>query len=224
MSGIPEPTVMPVDRPEWFRQLHLSNFVNAYYEYRDLESLPNARRVLIVGPGQGLDVQVLRWRGYDVTTLDIDDTFQPDQVGSVHDLSRFADGHFDVVIASHVLEHFALPYLDQALAEIARVARYAIVYLPLHGRPAQVRIKLPFGGHDIPITFSLFNPFKKADGMTPRFMGGQHFWEIGLRGFRVRDVERRVSAHFKVLSKYRNQDWMGSYNFVLESKRGSAGA
>jgi hypothetical protein len=34
--------------------------------------------VPVVGPGQGFDTQVLRWRGYDVATLDIGIRFTPD--------------------------------------------------------------------------------------------------------------------------------------------------
>jgi hypothetical protein len=35
---VPEPTMLPVDREEWFKQLSLCNFVNAYYQYRDLHA------------------------------------------------------------------------------------------------------------------------------------------------------------------------------------------
>ncbi|MES4787373.1 MAG: hypothetical protein C4294_17970, partial [Nitrospiraceae bacterium] len=100
---LPTPAVMPVDRVEWARQLHLSNFINTYYQYRDLKRCENCHKVLIVGPGQGLDTLVLKWRGYDVTTLDIDETFNPDYLGSVHDMHMFADAQFDAAIVSHVL-------------------------------------------------------------------------------------------------------------------------
>src|ERR1700758_4049693 len=125
---------MPVDRQEWSRKLNLSNFVNSYYQYRDLQRVGTCKKVLIVGPGQGLDKLVLKWRGYEVTTFDIDGTFQPDYLGSVHDLSQFGDGQFDAVIASHVLEHLPEPYLTPSLRELARVARYALIYLPIHRR------------------------------------------------------------------------------------------
>src|SRR5207237_3857301 len=131
----PQPTVMPVDREAWRKEIHLSNFVNAGYQYRDLQSCgADVRKVLIIGPGQGLDTHVLRWLGYDVTTFDIDETFSPDHIGSVHQMTLFSDRQFDAVIASHVLEHLAVPYLDAALAELARVGRFALVYLPVAGR------------------------------------------------------------------------------------------
>jgi SAM-dependent methyltransferase len=218
--AVPAPTVMPVDREAWHKEIHLVNFVNAYYQYRDLQSCgADVRRVLIVGPGQGLDTAVLRWLGFEVLTLDIDETFSPDRVGSVHDLSMFRDAEFDAVIASHVLEHMAVPYLDRALEELARVARHALIYLPNHGRRAQVRLIPGFRGIDISLVAEFFNYFRKPDGITPRYMQGQHFWEVGMRGFRVRDVVRRLEKHFEVRKVYRNVDWPISRNFVCRSRR-----
>ena len=185
---IPDPAVMPVDRQAWAEQLNLCNFVNAYYQYRDLASLGDCRSVLVIGPGQGLGVAVLRWRKYAVTTLDIDETFRPDHVGSVHDMTMFSDGQFDAVIASHVLEHLAVSYLDRALAQIARVGRYALVYLPVHGRHGQLRWIPGIRGWDISLILDVFNYFEKPDGAAAKYMANQHFWEVGMRGFRVRDL------------------------------------
>lgn len=215
---VPDPDVMPVDREAWARELNLSNFINTYYEYRDLLTLPACRSVLIVGPGQGLDVQVLRWKGYRVETFDIDPTFNPDHQGSVHDLSRFVQGQFDVVIASHVLEHFAVPYLDTALSEIARVSRYALVYLPVAGRHGQLRVQPGVRAIDWAVNVDVFNYFERCDGLTPRYMARMHFWEVGRRGFDVRSLIARFERTFTVLRHYRNRDWLPSYNFVLKSR------
>ena len=69
---------MPVDREVWGQELHLCNFINSYYQYRDIQSCGKVEKILIIGPGQGLDTHILKWRGYDVTTFDIDETFNPD--------------------------------------------------------------------------------------------------------------------------------------------------
>jgi SAM-dependent methyltransferase len=208
-----------MDRETWAQVLSISNFVNTYYQYRDLQALPDVRRVLIVGPGQGLDTQVLRWRGYEVTTLDIDDTFSPDITASVHDMHMLQDGQFDAVIASHVIEHQAEPYLDTSLAEIARVGRYALIYLPVAGRHFHMRFMPGVLSIDRSLLIDIFNWFHKPDGVTARYCGNQHFWEIGMRGWKVKDILRRFDPHFDVLSVYRNVDWAPSQNFVLRSKR-----
>jgi hypothetical protein len=215
---IPEPAVMPVDREVWARQLNLSNFINTYCQYRDLQSCGNVTKVLLIGTGQGFEALVLKWRGYEVTTFDIDELFHPDVVGSVHDLSVFKDKSFDVVIASHVLEHLAEPYLERSLKEIARVGNYALIYLPVAGKHGQLRLIAGVRGIDLSFIWDIYNFFEKPDGNTPRYCQRQHFWEIGMRGFRVRDIQKRMEQNFHLIHSYRNKYWLPSYNFILKSK------
>lgn len=218
-DDIPAPAVMPIDRKTWAGELHLSNFVNTYYQYRDLQLCGDVKKLLIIGPGQGLDTQVLKWRQYAVTTLDIDKTFNPDVIGSVHDLSMFDNGSFDVVIASHVLEHLAVPYLDRCLSELARIGRYCLIYLPVAGRHFQLRLKMDLKGIDLSFILDLFNYFHRPNGVTPRYCAGQHYWEVGMKGFRVADLVCRIEKNLEIIVHYRNRDWNPSYNFVLKSKQ-----
>jgi len=215
----PQPSVMPVDRERWGKQLHLCNFVNSYYQYEDIQRCGGVKKVLIIGPGQGLDTHIFKWRGFEVTTFDIDETFHPDIVGSAHDLSMFGDKSFDVIIASHVLEHLPVPYLDQCLAEFARVGAYSIVYLPVAGRHFQFQVKLDLKGINLSFEFDLFNYLHKPDGVTPRYCQGMHYWELGMRGFRLSDMKHRFENNFDVMLAYRNRDWNPSFNFVLKAKR-----
>jgi hypothetical protein len=215
---IPNPTVMPLDRQEWAKQIYLSNFVNTYYQYRDLLLCKDISKVLIVGPGQGLSTVLLKWRGFEVITLDIDETFKPDYLGSVHDMQMFENGQFDAVICSHVLEHLAEPHLDTALMEIGRISRYALIYLPIAGRHFQARLKSDVRETDISLIIDIFNYFHKPDGITSKYCQGQHFWEVGMPGFRVRDLINRFSQWFEVLHNYRNRDWYYSFNFIVKSK------
>ena len=210
---------MPIDRESWGRQLNLCNFVNAYYQFRDLTDCGGVRTILMVGPGQGLETAVLRWRGFNVTTLDIDDTFAPDFLGSVHRMDMFQDGAFDAIVVSHVLEHLPLPFLAPALAEIARVGRFAVVYLPVAGRHVQARFNPSLKGIDLSLIVDVFNFMRKPSGLSADYCSGMHFWEVGMRGFRVRDMTKRLQVDFEVVKSYRNPDWTPSYNFVLKSKR-----
>ena len=217
-SGI-GPGIMPLDREAWAHQLGLCNFVNAYYQLRDLGQFPSVRRVLLIGPGQGLDPVVLRWRGFEVTTFDIDTTFSPDVLGSVHDMNMFSDGGFDAAVASHVLEHLPLSYLDAALAEISRVARHAIIYLPVNGISLQLRASTGFRDWDWSRIVDICKWWRKPDEKVAQFMSGQHYWELGINGCTKRSILSRMEKKFSVDRVYRNHDWRPSMNFLLTSRR-----
>lgn len=219
MDEAREPDVMPVDRASWRQEINLSNFVNSSYQYRDIQVCQGVKKVLEIGCGQGLSAQVLRWKGYDVMTFDIDETFKPDYIGSVHDMQCFDTGQFDLVICSHVLEHLALPFLDESLREIARVGRYALIYLPVAGtHHFQVRFRPGFHGFDFTFYLDLYNYLETPTGTEHLYCQGQHYWELGYRGFKVKDLAARFSKFFKIIRHYRNRDWNCSYNFVLEAK------
>jgi hypothetical protein len=215
----PRPSVMPIDTEAWGQQLNLSNFVNSCYQFKDVLSLPTSvKRLLIIGPGQGLDTAVFRWRGYEVVTLDIDATFHPDVIGSVHDLHMFGDKQFEAVLASHVIEHLPPSYLDNALRELARVAHFALIYVPIAGRPVELRISPTYRGKSLSVVVHLFNWFRRPDPAKPLFCEKQHYWELGRPGFSRRLLVRRINRHFLILRQYRNKDWLFSFNFVLQAR------
>jgi Methyltransferase domain len=214
------PEVMPVDRSTWFEAVNLSMFVNTYYQVRDVRQWVGERKsVLIIGPGQGLDAAIFKWKDYNVATFDIDSTFRPDVLGSCHDMPMFSSKQFDVVILSHVLEHLPIAYLDRALAEVARVGSFVLIYLPVAGRHTGLRFSLGFKDVELVSIMDVFNPLRRPDPHRPVFCSGQHYWEIGYPGFGKRALRRRLVQHFRLLSEYRNTHWLASYNFVLKSLR-----
>jgi predicted SAM-dependent methyltransferase len=131
---------------------------------------------------------------------------------------QFEDKAFDVVIASHVLEHLPPAYLDEAIAELARVAHHALVYLPIAGRIGRLRVMPGLKDWDWTLAVSICNFFRRPDPNRPRFCEGQHYWEIGRPGYSRHKVTERLSRHFIIRSRYRNQDWLSSMNFVLTAR------
>ena len=64
----------------------------------------------------------------------------------------------------------------------------------------------------------LFPFWERPSGVQLAYGGGQHYWEVGYQGFRVKELVRRLESNFLVLRHYRNTDWIPSYNFVLQSR------
>ena len=214
-----KPSVMPLDREAWKQQLSLSQFINTYYQYRDISKcIGGEGNVLIIGPGAGLDALILHWKGYQITTFDIDEIFSPDVQGSCHEMPMFKSGQFDAVVVSHVLEHLPVELLDSALNEIARVGRFAIIYLPVAGRHAQISLKPNIRGKHLGLIVDLFSYWERPKGDQLNYRFGLHYWEVGYKGFRVKDLIKRLENNFNILQRYRNRDWIPSYNFVLQSK------
>jgi SAM-dependent methyltransferase len=100
-----------------------------YHRYLWARPLVTGRRVLDLGSGEGYGAALLAQTASAVTGVDIDERAVEHsaanypgvdfRVGSATDLSAFAGGAFDAVVAFEMIEHVAEQ--EQVLAEIARV-------------------------------------------------------------------------------------------------------
>lgn len=211
------PQPMPESAASYAERFSLTNFINAYYQVRDCLAYAPAT-VLLVGVGVGLERSLLRDRfGLEVTTLDIDAGFQPDYLGSVHEMPMFTPKQFDVAIAAHVLEHLDFRYFTPALAELARVAHHALLYLPYGGRHPELRLRGLSTHLDCWLRCS-FAPGKRIDGTQPVLCGGEHYWECGYRGFEVSRLRHIIEQYFIVDECYQNPEWRYSLNFRLTAR------
>jgi SAM-dependent methyltransferase len=95
----------------------------------------DAGAVVDVGCGDGLVTNQLLDSGFDVTGVDIAEEAlrhvrAPTLVAPSENLP-FADGEFDCVVASNLLEHLPRGAFEQTLAELGRVtARYLVLSVP----------------------------------------------------------------------------------------------
>jgi hypothetical protein len=217
--AVPDAHPMPVDAEAYARTLSVSGFVNAYYQVRDVLSY-RPRRVLIVGVGVGLEPLILREKfGLEVTTYDVDARFGPDVVGSVHDMRAFADKQFDVVVASHVLEHLPFAHFDRCVDELARVAHHAVVYLPYAGRHLEWKFTWAQRVREYAARLRI-PPLARITGNALELQEGHHYWEAGYPGFSLSALTKRLSRRFTVDRRYHNRDWTYSINFLLSAREG----
>lgn len=175
---------------------HKGRFINYWHQINEtLQTGP--ANVLEIGVGNGFVSNYLKGSGLPLTSLDFDERLKPDVVGSVLELP-FEDGAFDVVTCFEVLEHLPFEQFPVALKEIHRVAkRMAIISLPDTTRHLKFSFYAPkIGVQKRLVNIPLFPPTHKFDG--------QHYWEVGAKGFSVATVGNTMEQNgFKLLKTYR---------------------
>ena len=171
---------------------------NSYWHQLTFVHTSVPKSVLEVGVGEGVVARELRDRGIAVTTLDIAEDLKPDMIGSITGMP-VPDKSFDVVLAAEILEHIRFEDVPQALREIVRVARKgAVISIPHPGYVFSLIFKLPL----LPrIEFLRKIPFFWS---THRF-NGEHYWELGKRGFSERaflQMTQAAGLHFVEARSY----------------------
>lgn len=184
-------------------------WISYWYQFDAVMQLA-PQKVLEVGPGNRSVTDALKKRGISVTTFDIAKDLDPDFVGSVTQMP-FGQNLFDVVLAAEVLEH--LPHKDfpTALSEIFRVTkRFAIITLPHAGYVFSFGFKFPLSKY---INFIWKLPFfwKIHD------FNGEHYWELGKRGYSVRRIKKEIVRQgFSIRQARLRADDPAHYLFLLE--------
>ena len=137
--------------------------------------------VLVIGKGNGLVAEYLKLSGIKVITIDVDENTKPDVIASVIKMP-FKDNEFEVVLCAQVLEHLPYDDFEKSLLEIERVAKLGVVIsLPHFGPAIRFLFKFPF----LPeIKFMIKLPYPKK-----HIFKGEHYWEIGKRGFGVGKIK-----------------------------------
>ncbi len=166
------------------------------------------KEVLEVGVGDGVIASYLK-NNTDVryTSVDIADDVGADINGSITALPC-ADKSYDVVCAFEVLEHIPFEQVPQAVAELARVARKGVlVSVPHFGPSIRFSCKIPF----LPdIRFACKVPVPLKHTFT-----GQHYWELGKRGYPARRFRKVLEQHFVVQKEFVPFDNQYHHFFVL---------
>jgi ubiquinone/menaquinone biosynthesis C-methylase UbiE len=172
--------------------------------------------VLEVGPGSGTFKNAAASFGFNVKTLDIDPELNPDYVGSATAIP-VEDHSVDVACAFQVLEHMPFEVSMQALKELCRVARRAVVIsLPDVKTSWATTLSIPKLGT---IRFVLPRPGFKPQAHQ---FDGEHYWEISKQGY---SLERVICEFGEVAPEYKLRTYRVHENqyhrfFILEKRQG----
>ncbi|MEN9614142.1 MAG: hypothetical protein RLZZ347_449 [Candidatus Parcubacteria bacterium] len=144
------------------------------------------------------------------TSLDIAEDLHPDMVGSV-DKIPCEGKSFDVVCAFEVLEHMPFEKFEACLAEMSRVSKkYVCISLPHFGPSIELAFKIPFVKR---VRIACKIPYHPAHTFN-----GEHYFEIGKRGFsarKIRDIFKKTFVIRKEFVPFGNQY---HHFYILENK------
>ena len=217
----------------------LERFQSYWHQLREATGLGG--RILEIGIGNGTVSSVLRARGLDVVTTDIDRELRPDVVADIRKLP-FEDGSFDGVLACEILEHIPWDDLPLAFRELRRVARSWVVFsVPSVGPAAALQASLPNAVHVLRMIICRRWPLR--DGMWAltqravwtraggkvRHVGavdplrrrhhvfkGEHYWVLGEGGLVAGDVRTLVTnSGFTIVREFRPAGSVSHQFFVL---------
>lgn len=193
----------------------LERFIS-YYCQINLVRKTNPEKILEIGIGNKTVSNYLKLNGLNITTCDFDKSLEPDYAADIRDLP-FKDNSYDLVMACEILEHLPWNEFDTALKEIQRVSKkYAIISLPYPGIVFESVLKMPLIGRlfrkKINLFFRIPLFFKKLK------FNGEHYWEIGIRGYPISKIRAMINRRFRILKEVRPE--LDSYHhfFLLEKR------
>ena len=148
------------------------------------------RTVLEVGTGNGTVAGILRQRGVEVTTVDIDPALGPDIVGSVHELDRCVSPEsYDVVLCAEVLEHLPFELFGGCCRRLAALARTRVVIgLPCFPKPRwgfELALHIPRIG--LQMVRATWSPLPRWPGPDR-----EHHWAVDYRPYPLAHVLRAI--------------------------------
>jgi len=189
----------PVEKIHYFSSIYNTKerFISYWHQIHELCEL-NPGSILEIGMGNGLVANYLKQRGFNVTTMDIDQLLNPDCMGSVLEIP-FLKESFEPVSCFEVLEHLPYENFPTALHEIHLVTKkHVVLSLPDCTRAYRFDVQIPKLGE---VKFLIPLPSLKAPVHT---FNGEHYWEIGKAGYPLsrilNDIQR---AGFVIAKTYR---------------------
>lgn len=180
---------------------------NSYWHQIEAVLSLRPKTVLEIGPANTVVGSVLREEGIRYKTADVAKDLAPDYLVDIRDMDL--KERFDLVMACQVLEHLPYDDFDDALMSLAKHSkRYVMISLPHFGPFLRLHLSL-WTLLDINRVIPLPLPKKLS-------FDGQHYWEIGRRGYPARRVRSDIQKHFRIIREFRVNENPFHHFFVLE--------
>jgi hypothetical protein len=168
------------------------------YWHQITETLALApKTALIVGLGDNIVYEILtRVGGGKFYTFDFDKNLHPDFEGDVVNIDGIlGERKFDVILCCQVLEHLPYEKFEDILRQMERHADNVIISLPCSAMQYGFKVKLPLI-KTVKVNIYIHKFFKRYK------FNGEHYWEIGTRGYTRRSILRSMKKFFTVEKWY----------------------
>lgn len=156
---------------------------HSYWHQLNEIFLLKPKSVLEIGSGDKIVANYIK-NNSDIIykSADVAEDLYPDIVCSADNINS-GDESFELVCAFEVLEHLPFERFERSLKELGRVTqKFVIISLPHWGRHFSIEVKLPF-------LKSIRYQFKISRPSIKHKFNGQHYWEIGKKGFGLKKIK-----------------------------------
>lgn len=168
-------------------------------------------KVAEIGPGPGIFTHTVRQQGIDVVTVDIDESTEPDVIGSVRELP-FEDDSHDIAVAFQVLEHLPYEFFVSSVQEMSRIARTHVVISVPDVTPFTRTLRQE--GFTRPER--VFTEDVNFEPTEEHVWDGEHYWEVGKKGFPQRKILKDLEgAGLNVIQDFRVFDHPYHHFYVI---------
>lgn len=186
---------------EWIYELETEEHWRLYWSQQKLMDpyLNEGDSVLEIGVGSGFTANYLKSKGYDVTTIDIDEEKNADITANI--VTYDFEKTYDYISAFEVLEHIPFEEAKQVVKKVSEKCRKGFFLSVPQSEWILFRgdFKIPLiGRKHIEITFP-----------RRRILETNHFWEIGKYNISLQQLDDIFSSNgfllkerFKRFSRY----------------------
>lgn len=181
-----------------------------YYQLKEVLSL-KPQSVMEIGVGDKVFGSYLKNNTtITYTSADVAEDVHPDIVASVDNLPK-DKGSYDVVCAFEVLEHIPFEKVPQALEGMAHSSkRYVVISVPHFGPALMFLLKIPL--------MPLLRCAYKVPWMRPHTFNGQHYWELGKKGYSPKRMRTLLQKYFIIKKEFVPFENQYHHFYVLEKK------
>jgi len=192
------------------RYSHEGRWASYFFQLKEVLAL-KPRNILEIGCGDKVFSNFIKNNTkVSYTSVDVAEDLGPDIVASASDLPC-ADSSFDVVCAFEVLEHIPFEKFEKCLLEMGRVSnKYVCISLPHFGPSVEFLLKIPFIKR-IRVAFKI--PYYPVHTFN-----GEHYWEIGKRGYSVNKIKSILKKFFLVKKEFVPFANQYHHFYILEKK------